>query len=153
MATNRQHKTGQRAISAQAKQLQALELRRQGQSFEEIAKAVGYAERGAAHRAVMAALKATLREPADAVRELELQRLDAVVASMWAGMLQGDAKAASIVLRALERRATMLGLDAPSTSRVELDLRRVSERVAEELGLPVSEVLAQAEEIVRAGQR
>lgn len=151
--TNRQHKTGTRALSAQAKQLQALELRRQGQTFEEIAKRVGYADRAAAHKAVMTALRTALREPAEAVRELELQRLDAVIVAMWPGMTAGDPKSAAVVLRALERRSVMLGLDEPSRSRVEIDLRKVSEQVAAEYGMPVDAVIAEAEAIVRGAAR
>jgi len=152
-STNRQHKTGQRALAGHAKALQALEARRQGMTYEAIAKAVGYADRASAYKAVMSALQATLREPAEAVREIELQRLDQVIASMWPGMAGGDPKAAAIVLRALERRATMLGLDAPAKSTVEIDIRKVSESIASELGLPVDEVIAEAEAIVRGTAR
>src|SRR5215510_12723301 len=47
----------------------------QGQTYDAIAKALGFGDRGAAHRAVERALIATRQAPADDVRKLHLARL------------------------------------------------------------------------------
>ena len=55
---------------------QALQLRLRGLTFDEIAKVLGYSDRGGAFQGVSRALKESLREPADKLRELEGQRYD-----------------------------------------------------------------------------
>ena len=62
------------------------------------------------------ALKATLREPADEVRDLEVARLDAMLLPLWRRVQQGDERAVDRALKIMERRARLLGLDAPSKS-------------------------------------
>ena len=52
-------------IAATERQLKALQLRRQGVSYAEIAKQIGYKSGSGAHAAVHKALKKTLQEPAD----------------------------------------------------------------------------------------
>lgn len=99
-------------LQSQDQHIKALELRKQGYSYEDIAKACGYASRGAAHNAVSSALKQTLREPADELRTLELERLDKIIRAMQPALDQGDTKAAACIIRVMERRAKLLGLDA-----------------------------------------
>src|SRR5439155_12473799 len=70
-------------VRAAAKQVQAMQLREAGVSFEKIAEAVGYANRGAAYKAVMAGLKAARLEPAKALRRLEMRRLDRLWMTLW----------------------------------------------------------------------
>jgi hypothetical protein len=43
----------------------------------------------------------------------EAQRLDVLQGDLWEKALTGDARAVEVVLKALERRARMLGLDLP----------------------------------------
>jgi hypothetical protein len=68
--------TSPRRLKAKDKQLQALTLRKAGATYEQIAEAVGYRDKSGARKAVEAALRETLREPAEEVRELERMRLD-----------------------------------------------------------------------------
>ncbi|HYF56794.1 MAG TPA: hypothetical protein VEA41_21270, partial [Salinarimonas sp.] len=56
------------------KQLKALEMKAAGASYDAIAAACGYADKGGAYKAVSAGLKATLKLPADEVRFLEIER-------------------------------------------------------------------------------
>ena len=106
-------KTSQRRLRAADRQRQALELRKAGVSFEEIARSLGYAGPSSSYRAVMSALKRTLQEPADEVRKLELVRLDRAQRIAWERMLQGDLEALGKVIKVMERRAKLLGIDAP----------------------------------------
>ena len=100
------------SIQAQERQLQALELRKAGATYEAIAERLGYADRSGAFRAVTSALKATLREPADELRTLELERLDSALLAIWRQVQAGDLHAIDRLVRLAERRAKLLGLDA-----------------------------------------
>ncbi|MEU8040910.1 hypothetical protein [Streptosporangium sp. NPDC049078] len=88
-----------------------LELRRAGVTFDAIAEQLNYADRGAAHKAFKRALIRTLQEPAAELRDLELDRLDRLQVAMWAQAMRGDVQAVDRVLRIMERRARLIGLD------------------------------------------
>ena len=105
--------TSARRLEALNKQRQALALRMAGASFDEIAESLGYADRGGAHKAVMAGLQSTLPEPAAQVRELELKRLDRLWLAVWDAATKGDLQALDACLRIMKRRADFEGLDAP----------------------------------------
>ncbi len=141
-STNRNHKTGGFRITAVERQLRALELRKQGHTFPEIAEAVGYATASGAHKAVVKALRNTLREPAAEVRALYLERLDLVLQAMAPRMLEGNSGAALAYLKALERQAALQGLDAPARQEVNLNTERIAKDLARRTGLPVDEVIA-----------
>lgn len=91
---------------------QVLELRLLGLPWEQIAKRVGFASAGAAYNAYSRALVRTLREPAEEVRTQELERLDRMMARFYDNALRGDVQSATTVLRIMERRSRLLGLDA-----------------------------------------
>lgn len=105
--------TSERRLTAAERGRQALELRKAGATFDDIAGKLGYADRGCAYRAVRKALKETLREPADEVRKLEAERLDKLQLALWASALRGDTRSIYPLLRVMSRRAKLLGLDAP----------------------------------------
>jgi hypothetical protein len=103
------------------KDAQALELRKAGASYDQIARQLGYTAKGAAHKAVTRALKATMASMtlnADEYRQLAADRLDAMLLGVWQAATRGDPQAISAVLRIEERRANMLGLDAPKRTEV-----------------------------------
>jgi hypothetical protein len=101
------------------KERQALELRMAGASFDQIAQKLGYSEKGAAHRAVTRALISTVKPAADELRELETARLDRLLLAFWPAALEGDEKAADRVLRIMDQRAKLLGLNMPT--KVDVD--------------------------------
>ena len=104
--------SGPTKVSAAEKRAQAVALRRQGKTFEEIATEVGYANKSSAFRAVDQALKAAVREQAVELIQLETERLDAMLAALWPKIEGGDARSIDTALRLSERRAKLLGLDA-----------------------------------------
>jgi len=104
----------QKEINALDKQLQALQLRIAGVSYQSIADALGYKHASGAHKAVSSALKKTLQEPADDLRSLELARLDSAMQAIAASVKQGQYGAIDRLLKIMERRAKLLGLDAPA---------------------------------------
>lgn len=115
------------------KERQVLELRRAGATYEECARATGYATAQGAYLAYQRALKRTLVEAgADEMRELELDRLDRMQRAIWGRVVQGDDKAIMTALRILDRRARYLGLDAPTRieAKVETDAGMIDREVA-----------------------
>jgi hypothetical protein len=106
-------KPGERSPEIAGRWASALELRKAGVSFPQIARRLGYSGPGAAFKAVQSALDATLREPAESLRTLEAERLDRLMLGVWQRATAGDAKAVDNVLKIMDRRARLLGLDAP----------------------------------------
>lgn len=113
MARPGEPKTGERAISAAERQVEALKLRKAGLDFRRIAQQLGWAGPGPAHKAVTKALRDIVREPAEELRTLEVERLDAMLLGIWSKASGGDTWAIDRALKIMERRAGLLGLDAP----------------------------------------
>jgi hypothetical protein len=132
MAGNGESMTSVRRLSAAEKQRQALELRKACASYPDIARQLGYASASGAFKAVASALLKTLREPAEAVREIELARLDRLHLALWPAAIQGDPVAIDRVLKVMARRAALGGLDAPNrqelSGKVGADVKVSDER-------------------------
>jgi transposase-like protein len=96
---------------ARHKQARAVELLLEGRSYEDIARLVGYTHRGSAHRAVRQALHAREVAAIDQLRAQEVERLDALQALLWPLAEAGDTRAAAAVLRIVEQRVRLLGLE------------------------------------------
>lgn len=92
------------------RQRRALELRREGRNYDEIAAEMGIAA-PSAHRLVSSALKALVAEPARDVQRLEVERLDTLLSAVWPLATAGELPAIDRALRIAERRARLLGLD------------------------------------------
>ena len=109
------------SIAAAEKRREALLTRQKGYSWDEVARIVGYASRSGAHQAAMHALRDIPREAADEVRRMELERLDELQLALRKKL---DEKPSTFlvdsILRIMERRAKMLGLDAPLAIRTEV---------------------------------
>lgn len=116
-------KSQPRTVDAVEWQARAVELRTQGWTYQRIADACGVSV-SAAHQAVVRYLeetRAVSREAAEEVRRLELDRLDRMLASIGPKAEDGDLAAADRVLRIQERRAKLLGIDAPTSAIVTHD--------------------------------
>lgn len=120
----------------------AAHLRSRGMSYSRIAADLGYGDASAARKACQRALQAIVAEPAEELRQVELIRLD----SMWVAalavleakhftvsqgkliyngedLLEDDAPVLAAIDRLLkiqERRAKLLGLDAPVKTDVTI---------------------------------
>ena len=91
----------------------ALDLRKAGVTYDAIARQCGYGSRTAAYNAIQRELTRTLQEPADDLRLLEVERLNDLYRAMAPKALQGDTWSVDRCLKIMERRAALLGLDAP----------------------------------------
>src|SRR4051812_33274734 len=95
---------------ARLKRTRAVELLAKGCTYDEIARRVGYAHRGSAHRAVAKALREREAESIDCLRATQLTRLDELESAVWDQAVQGDYLAALAALRILDQRSRLLGL-------------------------------------------
>lgn len=90
----------------------AFELRKSGASYDFIVEKLGYNDVGQAKKAVSAKLGGSLTDEAKRqVTDLELQRLDALQLIAWRLAQQGDLGAIDRILKIMERRSKLLGLD------------------------------------------
>jgi len=125
----------ERSADTAARDAKATELRSRGYSYQQIADTLGMHDRSAARKAVERALFATVAEPAEELRRLELLRLDTMAVAAWQVLgaehpVVSDGKimvlngeplrdpqpvlaAIDRLLRISERRCRLLGLDAP----------------------------------------
>lgn len=104
--------TGQhrnRALAAERRR-RAVELALRGTTYEQIAAALGYANRGTVYRIVKNALADREVESIDELRGVEVDRLDALQRSVWDRALGGDREALKIVLAVIDRRCRIQGL-------------------------------------------
>lgn len=149
MATKRgqgESLTSQRRLTAQLRSARALRHRLAGKTYEEIARLLGYENRGSAYFAVKAALKRGVREPAEELIALTEDRLDRMLNAVWTKALQGDVQAILTVLRIEKQRSDLLGLNAPK----EIDITVEARRIAEEEGLDPEQVVKLANDWLRA---
>lgn len=95
------------------REIKVLELRRAGLTWQRIAEQVGYADHTGAYSAYKRAIKRTQQQPADELREAEIDRLDRLQLAVWPKAMNGDNTSIATIIRIMERRARLLGLDMP----------------------------------------
>jgi hypothetical protein len=133
----------ERQADAARRRAQVVQARLAGASFEEIGRQLGVSDTRA-HQLWTDALERTIKEPADRHRALELQRLDQLQLSavrvlrdghvvIQGGKVVADRQgrpytdhapvlqAINTLLRVAERRARLLGLDAPAKVDAKVD--------------------------------
>ena len=96
---------------ARLKRSRAVELLAEGFCYDEIARRVGFTNRGSAHRAVSKALSERQAENVDLLRAQEGDRLDAIQAALWDQAMTGDPRAVSVVVKVIACRIRLFGLD------------------------------------------
>ena len=112
--------TASRRTAAAERRKQAVALRIVGATFEQIGERIGVSKQ-AAFEMVSKALEETralTAESADALRQIELQRLDALQTALWSDAIKGDVQAIDRVLKVMTRRAQLTGIDAPTIQGV-----------------------------------
>lgn len=112
--------TTTRDVNAALRASQALKLRAQKLSYDEIAKQCGYGSRGACHVAVQRELERVVVQDVEVLRTEEASMLDVMQAEIWPLMLDKTNKARLFavdrILAIAERRARLLGLDKTTGS-------------------------------------
>ncbi|MBN8424999.1 helix-turn-helix domain-containing protein [Microbacterium esteraromaticum] len=107
--TPRPRRTSKR-IERATRRAEAFALRRNGVSTATIAQHLGVHPRTVSTW-IREAIQAIPEEDVAAIRKMELERLDAILAPQMRLALAGDGLAVDRVLRIMERRARLLGLD------------------------------------------
>lgn len=132
----------QRAKTAQRRS-QAIALKLAGAEWQQIADTLGYADRGAACKDVTRALETYVAEGqagAEVLRETELLRLDRIQRGHWSQAVGGDSRSADTVLKVIDRRCRLLGLDVPPDVQEQMR-RHVVEQVSAQFFMVMGQVL------------
>ena len=99
-------------IAQAERRTQYVNLRKEGYTYEHIAAQFGVT-RQAVYSGVKKALDKQQAESVGELRALENERLDDLLRAIYAEALKGDLGAIDRILRIMERRARLWGLDAP----------------------------------------
>ena len=102
-----------RAVAA-VKRAKVVEAMADGATYKEAAKLAGYATRSGAYKAFWKAIDGREADAVDQHRMLEVQRLDALQVAAWDKAMGGDVRAILAVIRLVEHRSRLLGLDRPA---------------------------------------
>ncbi|ORM25195.1 hypothetical protein [Williamsia sp. 1135] len=108
-------------IDTRQRAAEAVRLRAEGLSYQAIADQLGFTTENAANKAVLGVLRRTEVERAGTLRTLEVQRLDMLWLKTIRGITRSEtsqqglsAALVTAAVRVSERRARLLGLDAPT---------------------------------------
>jgi hypothetical protein len=115
MATRSTVKTSPTRANAIKNRETALDWRRAGPSFERIGEKMGISK-VRAHQLVTEAMEHTrqvIASGADELRAEEVARLDGMLEKLWPKARRGEVAAVDRVLKIGERRAKLLGIEAP----------------------------------------
>ncbi|MCG3151376.1 MAG: hypothetical protein GEEBNDBF_00647 [bacterium] len=126
-----QQKTGALALVSGERTLRALELRKQGCTYVAIAAELGVSPQ-AVHKRVAKVLQLMheeVEEEGKSLRRLEAERLDALQLACWNQAMRGNLKAVEQVLRIMDRRARLLGLDQAPKQEL-ISITELQERIA-----------------------
>ena len=130
------------------KEAEVVKLRRGGLTWDLIAQRTGYADPSGARAAYMRASERIVRDDVEAIRRVEEDRLDMAQAAIWSDVLRGEIPAVNTLIKIMDRRAKLLGLDMPFKQQVEVttyeggdELDREIQRLASllELNTPIVE--------------
>lgn len=151
----------EKSVERAARRAQATEMKKRGYTWTQVAEQLGYSTAAVAAQDVLKALhdaNKLVREQIDGYRQLEIEKLDALERLMWAivrkkhilaqhGRIMFDPQsgepmidqaplfmAADRLVKIHERRAKLLGLDAPTKLEV---------RATDELDTDIAGLLAQ----------
>jgi hypothetical protein len=114
-------RTSPKAIERAELRKKALELRKAARPVREIAVKIGRSK-SETQRLIDEALRdvGPDHETKVRVRTLQLERIDTMVLGLWMRAKKGDEKAVTAVLKLEERRAKIVGSDAPTESKLRL---------------------------------
>jgi len=111
------------------KERKVLEYRRGGLTFDLIAERLGYASASGAHKAYLSACNRIVYEDVIEVRKSEMDRLDIAQAAIWGDLTDTQnvdantrARLVMALMKIMERRARLLGLDMPTKAQVEVSI-------------------------------
>jgi hypothetical protein len=137
MGTSKSNSSPQSQHRAMERRARVMDLRKQGASYPQIldvlreemptyiTEAYGLSSIGMDITRALSEMRVINRETAREVRDFEVQRLDEMFARLYPKALgnelvPGDEASVRTILKIMERRSKLLGLDAPALSEVIL---------------------------------
>lgn len=124
----------------------AFELRKAGVSYNKIAKQLRVSA-ATVHKYIQTQIKAYHEEAKAHHRSmvaLELSRLDDMVLGIWSKARAGEYKAVDAMIKIMERRAKLLGLDAIQTTK-QISVNMTPEQITELSDDELTNLIAQLE--------
>lgn len=146
-------------IELKKRDARVFELRIQGYTFIQIASEVGFSGPSGAWQAYQRIKSEVIFESIEEARQLELMRLDELHLAVWDRALIGDLPSANCVLKIMDRRAKLLGLDKPEKIEVNKwdfsgeDIDAEVQRIATMMNEREEEFMSRRESEVRAEMR
>ena len=127
-------------VAVREKEQDVVRLRRVGLSLDQIAKELDYKNASGPYKALMRHLKRNITElspSTEAVRQEEIERLDWWLQTISGQIMAGDLAAVNTGLRIQERRASLLGLDAPKQleARIRVDVMSWNQAIRDILNI------------------
>jgi hypothetical protein len=108
---------------------QGYELKKQGKTWGEVARIVGYDSPAAARvettRWLTSVAVNSSIERREEILELELERLDSLLSAVWDQAMDGDTKAVDSALKVINTRAKLLSLDQLTATSVTQNFNTV----------------------------
>ena len=114
----RRLKSGRKAISLAEQHRRWLTLRRKGMLEIDIARRFGVTQQ-AVSKAILKYIRNLSISESEDLRRIEGERLDALLLALAPSIAKGQPRAIEAAVKISERRAKLLGLDAPDTHVIE----------------------------------
>jgi len=123
------------------KETKILQMRKMGLTWAQIGQSVGLSQAGA-YGAYRRALSRVPDELASELRKIDNERIDALITASWPDAMRGSARHLEVLVKLLERRAKLMGLDAPILQRIEV----VTDEIVDEAILEMQRKMIELEE-------
>jgi hypothetical protein len=135
------------------KERRVVELRTAGVEFEDIARDVGFMNRGSAYLCFQRALKRIPAQAVEEYRETNRLRLELLWRAIFNKASAGQLFAVDRALAILKQESELLGLDAPTRIDMTVVAQQTAERVAAETGVSYEEALSEVQSVLAAARR
>lgn len=112
---------GTSRIISQQKRRQALEFRKAGMTYAQIADQVGFSNAGAARKSVLKAFGEVIQEPVAELKTIQVERLNHMLLTLWGKVSQGDETAINTSLRIMDKIDSLMGTEAARQVEVRSD--------------------------------
>ena len=125
---------GTTKMEAERQRYKMLELRLKGKTYRQIGEKLGCTAQNV-HKEIQQAFKERPIENIEEVRQLELDRLDRMIEPLEDNVNRGDVRHVEAMLKLMDRRAKLLGLNAPERLEIagELDPKVIVQTTIERL--------------------
>jgi len=97
------------------RQRKALELRKAGATYQQIADALGYKSQSSAYKVISQALEEIVREPAEELLAVQRERLNHMLTVLWPEVQRGNLQAMDRALKIMSQQDALEGFTQRSS--------------------------------------